>query len=125
MSFRVDKEAGIVYRTISGEVTTDELLRSYAAVLRHPDFRPGMKALTDMRGIKPKAFRSDVLRVAEFISKHEDEIGDLRIAVVVSADASYGIVRELEAELERTPVEIGLFRDMAEAEEWLGLPADA
>lgn len=125
MSFRVDKDAGIVYRTMSGEVTTDELLESYAATLKHPDFRPGMKALTDMRELKPKAFRSDVLRVAEFVLKHRDQIGDLRIAVVVSADASYGLMRELEAELERSPVQIGLFRDMAEAEEWLGLPPDA
>ena len=120
-SYRIDKDAGVVYRTMSGVVTTDELLESYVTMLGHPDFRSGMKALTDMRELKPTAFRADVIRVAEFVRKHQDKIGDLRMAIVVSTDASYGMVRELEAELEGAPVELSLFRDIGEAEEWLGV----
>ena len=118
--FRVDVDAGIVYRTITGEITIDELLASYRSMLAHPDFRPGLRALTDLREVKPSAVRRDVLRLAEFVQEHGEEIGALRVAVVVSTDASFGMVRELEVELAASPVEIGLFRDPAEALAWLG-----
>ncbi len=123
-SFRIDKNAGIVYRTITGEMTTEELIESYTSMLEHPDFRPGMSALTDMREKRASAYRRDVLLIAEFVRAHHDRIGHLRLAVVVSSSASYGMMRELKAELEESPVEIGIFRDLPAAEEWLGIPVE-
>jgi hypothetical protein len=123
-SFRIDKDAGVVYRTITGEMTTEQLIEIYTSMLDHPDFRPGMSALTDMRGTRASAYRHDVLRIAEFVREHHEKIGHLRIAVVVSSSASYGMMRELEAELEESPIEIGLFRDLPAADEWLGIPVE-
>lgn len=123
-SFRIDKDAGVVYRTITGETSTDDLIESYTSMLEHPDFRPGMTALTDMRENRSSAYRRDVLRIADFARAHHDKIGHLRIAVVVSSSASYGTMRELKAELEESPIEIGLFRDLSAAEEWLGIPIE-
>ena len=120
-SFRIDKDAGVVYRTISGEVSIEELVASYTEVFAHPDYHPGMKALTDMSGVTPSAFRRDVLRLAEFARSRASDIGPLQIAVVVSSDTSYGMVRELEATLAQLPINIALFRDLAAAEKWLGL----
>jgi hypothetical protein len=48
----IDKRGGIIYRTVSGSVTMDELLRSFGSVLADVDYRPGMKSLTDMREVE-------------------------------------------------------------------------
>lgn len=90
-------------------------------MLQHPDFRAGMKALTDMREVTPTALRRDVLRVVRFVREHQEEIGDLRIAVVVPANAEYGLMREPSTELTASPLDIEVFRDIGETRRWLDL----
>ena len=119
--FRIDTEKNVVYRTIFGETSAEELLDSYSAVLEHPDYRPGMKSLTDMREVTPSTYRRDVLVLAQFVLEHRKEIGPLKVAVVVSREASFGMTRELTVELDESPVEMSVFRGIDAARAWLGL----
>lgn len=116
----IDKEAGILYRTLSGVVTTDELLESFDEALRDPNYRPGMHMLADMREVTTTAHKADVARVASYVKGHLEEIGPLKVAVVAPTAASFGLIRMLQAYLEGAPVDLGVFREMGEAEEWLG-----
>lgn len=116
----IDKEAGILYRTLTGVVTTDELLESFDEALRDPDYRPGMHMLADMREVTTTAHRADVARVASYVKGHLAEIGPLKVAVVAPTDASFGLIRMLQANIEEAPIELRVFREMGEAEQWLG-----
>ena len=119
-TYVIDKEAGILHRTVSGVVTTDELLESFDEALRDPDYRPGMHMLADMREVTTSAHHGDVAKVARYVREHLEEIGPLKAAVVAPTDASFGLIRMLQANLEEDPIELGVFRTIGEAEEWLG-----
>jgi hypothetical protein len=121
----IDKEAGILYRTLTGVVTTDELLESFDEALRDPDYRPGMHMLTDMRGVTTTAHKADVARVAAYVKSHVEEIGPLKVAVVAPTDASFGLIRMLQAHLGDVSIELSVFREMREAEDWLGVEQKA
>lgn len=116
----IDKEAGILYRTLSGVVTTDELIESFDEALRDPDYRSGMHMLADMRKVTTTAHKADVVRVAAYVKGHLEQIGPLKVAVVAPTDASFGLIRMLQANIEEASIELGVFREMDEAEEWLG-----
>jgi hypothetical protein len=118
---QIDSDAGVIYRTITGKGSAVEFMESSSAILEHPDFRPGMRALIDLRGMEPSTFRPDLVQVAQFLMQHRQKIGALRAAVVVQAEASFGSARELAAELQASPIEIAVFRNMSSAKKWLGI----
>jgi hypothetical protein len=124
VEYRIDVEAGVIHRSLIGEVTTDELLADFSRALEDPDYRPGMNSLTDLREVKPYAHRDDVLRVARFLLEHHERIDSFRAAVVVSSDSIYGMVRMLQQELKDTDIEIQVFRDFDAARGWLLNPAE-
>ena len=47
-----------------------------------------------------------------------------KVALVASRDEFYGLGRMYEMLRDGSPIEIGVFRSLPEAEEWLGLAAD-
>ena len=123
-SFMIDKKNGVVYRRIWGIATPEEMVESYGAVFEHPDFRAGMLALTDMRDIEPTAAKKDILKVVSFVRKRARELGEMKVAYVVATEVSFEKVRGVKEGLEETGVDVGIFRTMESAIEWLGLPAD-
>ena len=123
-SFRIDGERGIVFAQTRGETSFRELMHSFASLLDHPSYRPGMRLLLDMRDVVPSLVRSDVLRIAAFVNEHAERIGTLKMAVVVPRDASFGMAQEQKVELEDSPIDLEVFRGEAEARDWLGLLPD-
>jgi hypothetical protein len=123
-SFHIDSEHGVAYARTLGKTSSGELLESFVALLRHPDYSPGMRLLLDMREVTPSLFQRDILRIGQHIRSHWDEIGTLKMAVVVPKASSFGMARELEAGVDGSSVEMGVFRGVREAREWLGLAGE-
>jgi hypothetical protein len=119
---RIDKEAGVVYRTATGHLEMEELVTVVLGAIDHPDYRPGMKSLTDLRGIDHEVTREDIQRLAELLRGRQTEISGGRGAIVVSSDVSFGMARMLEGLTTQVPYELNVFRDIAEACAWLGIP---
>ena len=123
-SFRIDIERRVVYARTLGETSSEDIVEALAAMQAHPDYRPGMRLLLDMREVKPSLFRSDVVRIAEFVRGHREAIGALKMAVVVPKDTSFGMAQEQKAELYGSLVNMEAFRGLPEALEWLGLSTE-
>ena len=121
----VDKENDLVHRVVTGTNTTDEVLESLQAVLSHPDYRPGMRSLTDLREMKHLADANDIKRLARFLVGQANRLKPAKVAVVVSSQASYGMMRMLQVYCSELPIAIEIFDDLDEAERWLGLPVSA
>ena len=119
VTFRIDKEAGIVYTVIEGPVDTKELLRELETLLDHPDFRPGLNGITDLRKSEMDTFTEDVQRVAEFFIRHREQVGASRTAIVLSGFVTYGMTRMFQAFADDSSVETQIFQDMDEAIEWI------
>ena len=123
ISYLIDKQRLYIQRVLSGTVTSDEILASLTETLKHPDYQPGMKSLTDLRSIQHYASPQDVRQIANFILGRSEEVRGGKAAIVVSQDVSYGMARMLELLTESSQLSIGVFRDMKEAYEWLGIEA--
>jgi len=115
----IDKERGLFIRTVRGAITTEEVIRSVEQVLAHPDFRPGMKSLSDLRDVIPYTSTTDVKAIAKLILSHSEQVSGVRAAVVVTQAISYGMMRMLQAYCDRSPAEIAVFYDLDEAMDWL------
>jgi hypothetical protein len=119
VTFRIDKEAGIVFTVIEGPLDTDELLRELAAMIKHPDFKPGLSGITDLRKSEMDTFTDDVQRVAEFFISHKEQVGVSRSAIILSGFVTYGMTRMFQAFAEESSLDTRIFQDMDEALEWI------
>jgi len=122
---RIDKQLGVVLRRVTGKVTTEELIANFIETLQHPDYRPGMRSLSDLREVHPSTFSADARKIGDFVVSRSKQTGSARAAIVVSQDASYGMVRVLQVFAQNSPMDIQVFRDMNEARTWLGLDEES
>src|SRR3989304_697937 len=52
ITFHINAAEGVIYTTAQGVVTDADILAHKDAMVRHPDFRPGMRQLSDARLIE-------------------------------------------------------------------------
>ena len=124
ITYTIDKHSRFIHRVVSGIVTSDEILANITEILQHPAYQPGMKSLTDLRATQHYASPQEVRQIANFILGQSEKVQGGKAAVVVSQDVSFGMVRMLELLTESSPLSIGVFKDLQEAYEWLGIEAD-
>jgi hypothetical protein len=120
ITFRIDKESGIVYTTINGRTNTDEIVESLENLLNNPDFKPGLNGIADLRNSEMDTFSADVKRIAGLMIEYRNKIGPSKTAVVISKDVTFGMTRVFQAFSEQSSIETAIFRDMEEALRWLG-----
>jgi hypothetical protein len=126
--FRVDPAARVRFAVIEGTIGDDELVDAYAAVLGDPDFDPTLNDLVDARAVR----RVDVTpvgvrRLADLVQQIDRLALPTKVAVVAPDDVAYDTARMYEALRagQHAPAEHRVFRDMAEARQWLGLEPEA
>jgi hypothetical protein len=117
----IDKRNNLVCRTLKDEIAIDEILVSLEETAKHPDYRPGMKSLNDMREYVPRSDSINVKRVAEYLLSHIEDRQGLEAAVVVSRAVDYGMTRMLQALADTPAMRIAVFYDLDEAKQWLGM----
>jgi hypothetical protein len=121
ITFSIDKESGIVHTTIEGHTSTDEIVAGLRNLMDHPDFRPGLKGIADLRNSQLDTFSADVREIANLIIEYQDKIGPSRTAVLVSKDVTFGMARVFQAFSEQSSIETAIFRNKEEALQWLGV----
>lgn len=114
-----DKQKGIVYTTVKGDLTVEEIRASMAEMVASPDYRPDMRGLIDLRGVTKLLTTEDTGRLAQTIKSTPNLVGRSRRALLVGSDLSYGMYRMFEALVSGGNAEYRVFRDETEAREWL------
>lgn len=117
----IDEKNGLVVRKLTGEVSVDEIIASFAATICRPDYQPGMNTLVDLTAYTHQNDTADMRKIADFFLAHRDRVKGARAAVVVSQTVSFGMVRMLQTFLDRTQMLLEVFYDLGEARAWLGL----
>lgn len=121
---KVDPAARVRHAILEGTVGDDELVDTYAAVLADPDFDPTLNDLVDARGVrKIDVTPAGVRRLADLVQQVDRLLLPTKIAVVAADDVAYETARmyELMRAGQGAPAEHRVFRDMTEAQRWLGL----
>lgn len=115
---------GIVITSETGVVTKEETRRHVQELLSDPLIPKPVHEIVDKREVDQlSSTLQEALYLAESMESAPNE-GIARIAYLVADDWTYGIARQMQTLLEGR-VEVGVFRDPAEACEWIGLAADA
>jgi hypothetical protein len=117
-TYKIDLELGIVRSVASGVLTDDDCDEHVEALRNDPLFKPSMDQLIDFTGVTEiRVSAGAVQRVAR-----RNPFGKgARRAFVIVDDAVYGMARMYDSFTSRQPHNLVIFRDMAQAVDWLGL----
>lgn len=103
---------------LSGTVTEDEVQEHNRRLRRDPLFNPDYQQLVDLREITNTKVGSDFVRDT---ARDQYFAPGVRRAFVATNDYTFGMARVFAAVAETQGQTIAVFRNIAEAEEWLGL----
>jgi hypothetical protein len=102
------------------DLVADDIVAALERAYSHPQFASGMNVLCALCDARTDLTPGDIRRVVDFVSRHREARCGGKSAVVASRDVDYGMARIAQVHLEPLGVELGVFRDLQEAEEWLG-----
>lgn len=123
ITVRDDNAEGVRYSVMSGHVTGADL-EAYRPRASARDGTAPPKGLVDMRAVRTlDVTASTIWELAQLLARAAATANPQRVAIVASADFTFGMARMFEALAESAGVDTTyrVFRDMAEARAWLGL----
>ena len=119
-SYRIDVARRVVLSRAWGVFSAQDVFDHFTALAADPAFDPSFYQLIDLRDVEQVDLETS------FIRRHALErlfAGGALRALVVSSDIHYGLARMYGAYAEYASQNVRVFRDMHEAEQWLGLEA--
>lgn len=119
VEFRIEKDEGIIYGTLKGEVNYTEVLSALTGLVEGEDYDSDLNGITDLREMKWESDQSDLRKLVQFLIRHRKQIGRSRSAVVVSSDRTYGMARMFEVFSSESSIKVRVFRDYDEAKRWV------
>jgi hypothetical protein len=122
LKFEIDPQANLITVTGTGRLTYHDFKAGFEERLGHPQYKPGMDILYDLQAASIDITLQEIKQGTAFFKNRQQERGaGFRFAIVVSTVGTYGISHLYQAYAEELPEEIRVFRDMAEAKQWLGM----
>jgi SpoIIAA-like len=115
----IDTKKGIVYTTVTGELTLKEVRADMENLTADPSYRPTMPGLVDLRGVTKLLTTDEITQLAETIRSSPRVVAHTHRALLVGSDLSFGMYRMFEALSTGGSVEYRVFRDEAEARAWV------
>ena len=126
-AYRLFPQHGVFVVRAEGTITGTDIARTTIQMLDDPRFDPALDGLYDYRGITSLAVGPEEMRqIASAVLDRRRHLTrpSVRLAIVVTDEATADIV-ELYRHLTRdVPQEIRQFRRMRPALQWLGLAGD-
>jgi hypothetical protein len=121
-SIKIDKYGRLAQITARGSVNVLELKEIFLETVEHRDWQAGFKMLCDYRGIVDFAVTTrDIDNINEWQASIDAVIGDGKCAVVASRDSVFGMSRMWEMISTERSQRICVFRELEDAESWLGI----
>ena len=110
---------GLVRIESSDETTVDEWRGAVDSIPAHVEYRRGMGVLHDFRKLRVAMPIPGMEERVNYLVAHAADFGPTRWAVVVARDVDFGMGRMAQVLLQSGRlIEIRVFRDPGEAEEW-------
>ncbi|MDJ0866866.1 MAG: hypothetical protein QNK03_12210 [Myxococcota bacterium] len=121
--YEIDSDLGLILVAGSGAVRDDELEEVSAQLAADARARTCSLQLDDWREVTSSEASSSCLRrIAEVWGKRELGRERTKLATVVRRDVDYGLARMYQAFRDTSSIEMRVFRELHEAEAWLGVP---
>lgn len=117
----IDTVNGIVIRSVTGELRSDDIKEAWEKLMEHPDYRPDMNIIWDVRECNVSNLSSDNIRdLAYFYTKKTSDLDrKIKISIVVPDDLLTGLTRMFQAYAHEAAFDLMAFRDLDQAIEWV------
>ena len=121
IEYKIDKSQEIIFATISGSISLEEIMTHISHILNDTDFSSGYHSIITVENnltiphIKPE--RIEVIQ--DVINGYAKIRAGAKWAVVVSAETTHAIVKTALELIEPISANIRLFRENNDAIEWL------
>ena len=119
LDYQIDPHHGVVRTRAWGSLADAEIRAHYQHIAADPRFQPTFHLFCDLRGVTQIEAARDSLRDLARLSTFGP---DTRRAFLVYHDEHFGLARMLQAFCELEGTTAAVFRQLADAEAWLGLP---
>ncbi len=119
-----DDARGCIFIKWRGTFSYEEGSAHYREVAEFVGFQRGSHLFHDIRLVDVDVPASEIHKVAVAASPKVDSNAVRKVAILVSSDVGFGMMRMLALMRERPGLVLNVFRDLEEAKAWLGLPAD-
>jgi hypothetical protein len=115
----IDTEKGIVYTTVSGALTLNEIRADMEHLNTEAGYHPGMPVLVDLRGVVKLLTKEETAQLADFIKSNPRTVKRGQRALLVGSELAFGMYRMLESLASGSAVEYRVFRSEQEARIWI------
>lgn len=120
-----DAEHNLLTVVLEGAIEDEDLLKYARRVTEGADIPSGHDELIDLRTAEEARVSSPTLRrVADLFSGSDRTPERTRVAIVAETDVAYGLSRMYQAFRSESPLDLRVFREMADARAWLELPEE-
>jgi hypothetical protein len=121
MTYTIDQEAGVVRLRCWGILTNKEMLDCVERMHVDPARRPGTPSLVDCRDIEEMRVTPAGMQAAAYIEQFLADPAQepWAIAVIAPQDDVFWLGRTYEALRVGSPAKVRVFRNAADAEDWL------
>ncbi|UCG87688.1 MAG: hypothetical protein JSW71_03830 [Gemmatimonadota bacterium] len=122
IAFQPSKERVVL--TGRGDLVAADITETLARLYDDSQFRTGMSTLADFRGARAAVSGDNIRTIMNFVSRNLEWRGKGNCAVVTDRQVDYGMARMAQAYMEPIGIEAMVFREMEDAERWLGAPSN-
>lgn len=123
-TIRLNEDLGVIVLRAKRSMDVLEIQAAFAEILQLPGFREGLSLIVDFRGSETPISGGEVRQLAEYARSADARWGTTKWAFLASADLAYGLSRIFMALTSEHQVETHVFRNLVQANGWLGLGVD-
>jgi hypothetical protein len=121
LMYSIDPAAGVLHVVGEGVINQAERLAAIRSWMRDPAYRRGLRTLCDFSAVASTPRLSELREIVSLIQLQSPFIGPKRLAMIAPSSTVFGVARQFQSLAGSSPLEIGIFRDRAQAAQWLGL----
>ncbi|MBW2495112.1 MAG: STAS/SEC14 domain-containing protein [Deltaproteobacteria bacterium] len=118
--YRIDASINRITTRGFGELTLDEVIQHFDELSLDPSFEPGLDVLLDLADCKTLPESDQIRAAAQRVTAAPSSLRFGRLAIVVTSEALFGMLRMFHTFAESAFSAAQVFRDRDEALRWLG-----
>jgi hypothetical protein len=118
---KLHEELGVYVAQYSGHVDPSDIRGAYTAMVANPSFRPGMRAICDLRSAELDLSGEDMRVLAALVRAVAPRWGRTKWLALVASDVAYGLLRMFISLTDSCSISTMVVRDPSEAGDWLEL----
>ncbi|MFQ5536944.1 MAG: hypothetical protein ACE5GJ_05775 [Gemmatimonadota bacterium] len=122
LRYSIDPDQKLVKTVAEATLTDEDILAHKRALLSDPRYQPGMREISDVRGVTE--FQVTPRGVSAFVGvdRHTAAVrGGARLAILADRDVVFGMARMYQEMTGGEAGTVGVFRTLEEACVWLGI----